>query len=132
MLRLFRGVKWDAMFPPDRMVPALESTLADLGIDLRGQSNVHVDIEPRPSKDPRAFCAPVLVPSEVHLVIPRVGGRDDYDALMHEAGHAEHYAHVDPSLPWSGWKDSGRGLSLSRLGFDRLTRPKALHYRLPP
>jgi acyl-CoA reductase-like NAD-dependent aldehyde dehydrogenase len=38
--------------------------------------------------------------------------------------------HVDPSLPWSGWKDSGRGLSLSRLGFDQLTRPKALHYRL--
>jgi acyl-CoA reductase-like NAD-dependent aldehyde dehydrogenase len=38
--------------------------------------------------------------------------------------------HVDPSLPWSGWKDSGHGLSLSRLGFDQLTRPKALHYRL--
>jgi acyl-CoA reductase-like NAD-dependent aldehyde dehydrogenase len=38
--------------------------------------------------------------------------------------------HVDPSLPWSGWKDSGRGASLSRLGFDQLTRSKALHYRL--
>src|SRR5262249_28128126 len=34
--------------------------------------------------------------------------------------------HVDPSLPWSGWKDSGRGHSLSRLGFDELTRTKAL------
>ena len=40
------------------------------------------------------------VPTEVHLVIPRVGGRDDYDALMHEAGHAEHYAHVDAALPF--------------------------------
>ena len=48
----------------------------------------------------RAFCAPVRVPTEVHLVIPRVGGRDDYDALMHEAGHAEHYAHVEPQLPF--------------------------------
>jgi len=38
--------------------------------------------------------------------------------------------HVDPSLPWSGWKSSGRGLSLSALGFDELTRTKALHYRL--
>jgi acyl-CoA reductase-like NAD-dependent aldehyde dehydrogenase len=38
--------------------------------------------------------------------------------------------HVDPSLPWSGWKDSGRGASLSRIGFDQLTRPKALHFRL--
>jgi acyl-CoA reductase-like NAD-dependent aldehyde dehydrogenase len=38
--------------------------------------------------------------------------------------------HVDPSLPWSGWKDSGRGLSLSRMGFESLTRTRALHYRL--
>jgi acyl-CoA reductase-like NAD-dependent aldehyde dehydrogenase len=40
--------------------------------------------------------------------------------------------HVDPSLPWSGWKDSGCGASLSRTGFDQLTRPKALHFRLSP
>jgi acyl-CoA reductase-like NAD-dependent aldehyde dehydrogenase len=40
--------------------------------------------------------------------------------------------HVDPSLPWSGWKDSGRGHSLSRLGFDELTRTKALHFKLAP
>jgi acyl-CoA reductase-like NAD-dependent aldehyde dehydrogenase len=37
---------------------------------------------------------------------------------------------VDPALPWSGVKDSGRGFSLSQLGFDQLTRPKALHFRL--
>ncbi len=37
---------------------------------------------------------------------------------------------VDPALPWSGVKDSGRGHSLSVLGFDQLTRPKSLHFRL--
>lgn len=37
---------------------------------------------------------------------------------------------LDPALPWSGVKESGRGVSLSALGFDALTRPKALHYRL--
>jgi acyl-CoA reductase-like NAD-dependent aldehyde dehydrogenase len=37
---------------------------------------------------------------------------------------------VDPALPWSGVKDSGRGLSLSRLGFDQVTRPKSMHFRL--
>lgn len=37
---------------------------------------------------------------------------------------------LDPALPWSGVKDSGRGVTLSALGFDALTRPKALHYRL--
>ncbi len=37
---------------------------------------------------------------------------------------------VDPALPWTGVKDSGRGSSLSALGFDHLTRPKSLHFRL--
>lgn len=37
---------------------------------------------------------------------------------------------LDPALPWSGWKESGRGVSLSALGFDALTRTRALHYRL--
>ena len=31
------------------------------------------------------------------MVAP-VGGRSDYDALFHEAGHTEHYAHVERSL----------------------------------
>ena len=38
--------------------------------------------------------------------------------------------YLDPALPWNGWKDSGRGVSLSALGFDALTRPKAVHFRL--
>jgi acyl-CoA reductase-like NAD-dependent aldehyde dehydrogenase len=37
---------------------------------------------------------------------------------------------VDPALPWGGMKDSGRGVTLSPLGFDQLTRPKALHFRV--
>lgn len=36
---------------------------------------------------------------------------------------------VDPYLPWSGVGLSGRGHSLSVLGFDQLTRPKALHFK---
>lgn len=36
---------------------------------------------------------------------------------------------VDPALPWVGVKDSGRGFSLSALGFGELTRPKSLHFR---
>jgi acyl-CoA reductase-like NAD-dependent aldehyde dehydrogenase len=39
---------------------------------------------------------------------------------------------LDPALPWTGVKDSGRGVTLSVLGFDALTRPKALHFRLSP
>jgi acyl-CoA reductase-like NAD-dependent aldehyde dehydrogenase len=39
--------------------------------------------------------------------------------------------YLDPALPWSGWKDSGVGITLSRLGFDRLVKTRARHFRLP-
>jgi hypothetical protein len=96
----FRAPGFDDLFPSERIVAALEQTLAGLGIDLHAQSNVRLDLEARPRKSPRAFCAPVSVPHEVYLVIARHGGRDDYAALFHEAGHTEHYANVEASLPF--------------------------------
>ena len=96
--RVFRAVAWDPQFPADRMLPALEVTLAELGIDLRSQTNVHLDVEQRPLKTPRAFCAPIEVPERVMLVIQPMGGPDDWRALFHEAGHTEHYAHTSGDL----------------------------------
>jgi hypothetical protein len=80
------------------MVPALEATLADWGIDLHAQKNVHLDLEDRPNKDPRAFCVPIEIPERVVLVIKPQGGSEDWQSLFHEAGHTEHYAHTSPSL----------------------------------
>ncbi len=97
--RLFRASELDELYPSDRMLPALESTLADLGFDLHAQKNVHLDLEPRPSKTPRAFCAPIEVPGKVMLVIQPIGGKDDWEALFHEAGHTEHYANTSADLP---------------------------------
>jgi hypothetical protein len=97
--RLFRATAWDAGFPADEMVPALEWTLAGLGIDLRAQENVYLDIESRPKKTPRAFCAPIEVPDRIILVIQPIGGPDDWHAFFHEAGHTEHFAHVRRELP---------------------------------
>ena len=36
---------------------------------------------------------------------------------------------LDPMLAWSGVKDSGRGCTLSRVGYEWLTRPKSYHLR---
>jgi hypothetical protein len=98
-VRAFRGSDWDEGFPADRMVPALEWTLDGLGIDLSAQGNVQLDLEPRPQKSPRAFCAPIEVPDRIKLVIKPMGGPDDWHAFFHEAGHAEHFAHVSRDLP---------------------------------
>ena len=37
--------------------------------------------------------------------------------------------YLDPALAWTGVKDSGRGCSLSQVGFEQLTRPKSFHLR---
>lgn len=97
---LFRGTQYDALFPKEKLVPALRQTLAGMGIDLDKQANLHLDIESRPLKSPRAFCSPIRVPDEVMLVISPHGGQDDFNSLLHEAGHAEHFANVSPDLPF--------------------------------
>jgi hypothetical protein len=96
--RVFRAPEWDPSFPGDRMLPALEATLADLGVDMRAQENVELDVEQRPHKSPRAFCAPIEVPQRIVLVIQPIGGVDDWRALFHEAGHTEHFAHTRADL----------------------------------
>jgi hypothetical protein len=96
----FRSPSLDELFPADRLLPTFDATVTGLGLDAGSPGNVILDAEPRPKKSPRAFCAPVRVPEEVYLVLTRIGGREDYETLLHEAGHAEHYSHVDPALPF--------------------------------
>jgi hypothetical protein len=118
--RLFRATEWDSGFSTEAMVPALEATLNSLGIDLRGQENVHLDLETRPTKTPRAFCAPIEVPDRVVLVIQPMGGPDDWHALFHEAGHTEHYAHTSADLP----------VEARRLGDNAVTEGWAMLFEL--
>ncbi|OSQ45249.1 aldehyde dehydrogenase family protein [Thalassospira alkalitolerans] len=37
--------------------------------------------------------------------------------------------YLDPALAWTGVKNSGRGCTLSKLGYESLTRPKSFHLR---
>lgn len=38
--------------------------------------------------------------------------------------------YLDPALAWVGVKDSGRGCTLSTVGYEHLTRPKSFHLRI--
>ena len=38
--------------------------------------------------------------------------------------------YLDPALAWTGVKDTGRGVTLSTLGYEHLTRAKSYHFRL--
>jgi len=38
--------------------------------------------------------------------------------------------YLDPALAWTGIKNSGRGCTLSSVGYEALTRPKSYHFRV--
>jgi hypothetical protein len=84
-------------FPAGDLFRVYEETFAGLGFDT-AQENIFFDSEPRPSKTPRAFCMPISIPDEIRLVIRPVGGQADFQTLLHEAGHAHHYAGTSKSL----------------------------------
>ena len=94
----FRGEEFDRHFTKDDLVGKFFATLKGMGIDPESYGNIHVDLEDRPKKTPRAFCAPVRVPDDVRLVIRPTGGWRDYDAFFHEGGHAWHFGSTKPGL----------------------------------
>ncbi len=95
----FRANQFDNFFRKEDTVRTLIQTLRGMGVDLEGQRNIHLDVEERPRKDPRAFVSPIKVPGDVRLVVMPQGGHDDYATLFHEAGHAEHFGTTRGDLP---------------------------------
>jgi hypothetical protein len=76
-------------------------TLQELGFDLAAQPNIRLDLDDRPQKSPRACVIASDPPKVVHLITRAQGGLHDYQAFLHEAGHALHYGGCDPSLPYT-------------------------------
>jgi hypothetical protein len=74
-------------------------TLAELGFDLAAATNIKLDLDDRPQKAPRACVIASDPPKVVHLITRAQGGLHDYQAFLHEAGHALHYGGVDAALP---------------------------------
>src|SRR5213076_745095 len=85
----------------ERAVEVCLDTLTHLGFDLANEKNIRLDLDDRPQKSPRACVIPSDPPSVVHLITRAQGGLHDYQAFLHEAGHALHYAGVDPTLPYT-------------------------------
>jgi hypothetical protein len=91
----------EAIYTKEQAVPVCMDTLARLGFDLEHEPNIKLDLDDRPQKSPRACVIPADPPTIVHLITRAQGGLHDYQAFLHEAGHALHYAGCDPSLPYT-------------------------------
>ena len=51
------------------------------------------------------------------------------DAIETGTWYMNRADYLDPALAWVGVKESGRGVTLSRVGYEHLTRPKSFHLR---
>ncbi len=88
-------------YTKERSVPVCLATLERLGFDLAADTRIRLDLDDRPQKNPRACVIASDPPRVVHLITLAQGGLADYQAFLHEAGHALHYAGCDPHLPYA-------------------------------
>ena len=99
-LFLLRAAEYDAAFPGSTLQASVSRQLRDMNVDPTADGRIVYDVGDRPGKRARAFCAPTRVPEEVYLVLRPHGGQSDYTTLLHEAGHALHFANVRADFPF--------------------------------
>ena len=126
----------ESIYSKGRSVEVCLASVRSLGFDMTAIPNIHLDLEDRPQKNPRACVIASDPPGVVHLITRAQGGLADYQAFMHEAGHALHYAGVDPRLPFT-FRRIARDHALTEIYsyiFEAVTREPgwhALHFGLP-
>ena len=91
----------DSTYTKERATDVCLATLSALGFDIASDRKIRLDLDDRPQKSPRACVIASDPPQVVHLITRAQGGLHDYQAFMHEAGHALHYAGCDPKLPYT-------------------------------
>jgi hypothetical protein len=99
-LALLRASEYDAAFPGNTLQSSVSRQLQEMNVDPTAGGRIIYDVGERPGKRARAFCAPTRVPEEVYLVLRPHGGQSDYTTLLHEAGHALHFANAREDYPF--------------------------------
>jgi hypothetical protein len=119
----------EATYTKERAVEVCMETIKRLGFDLENDPNIRLDLDDRPQKSPRACVIPSDPPTVVHLITRAQGGLHDYQAFLHEAGHALHYGGVDPNLPYT-FRSISRDHALTEIYsyiFEAITREPEWH-----
>ena len=119
----------EATYTKERATDVCLQTLRRLGFDLDQEPNIKLDLDDRPQKSPRACVIAADPPKIVHLITRAQGGLHDYQAFLHEAGHALHYGNVDPDLPYT-FRNLSRDHALTEIYsyiFEAISREPGWH-----
>ena len=99
-IALMRAPEFDGAFGAEAMEREVRRQVTEMGASPDAHGRIIFDTGDRPGKRARAFCSPVRIPDEVYLVLRPHGGQNDWMTLMHELGHALHFANMDRALPF--------------------------------
>jgi hypothetical protein len=119
----------ESTYPKERSVDVCMETARLLGFDIEAMPDIRLDLEDRPQKNPRACVIASDAPEIVHLITRAQGGLSDYQAFLHEAGHALHYACVGPELSYT-FRNISRDHALTEIYsyiFESVTREPGWH-----
>jgi hypothetical protein len=119
----------ESTYTKDRATDVCLETLRALGFELDKEPNIKLDLDDRPQKSPRACVIAADPPKVVHLITRAQGGLHDYQAFLHEAGHALHYAGCDPELPYT-FRNLSRDHALTEIYsyiFEAISREPGWH-----
>jgi hypothetical protein len=96
----FRAPRFDVTFPEQTRMQVLIRTFRDLGVELEEQTSIRVEYAALPG----VHVAPVDIPREVHVLLRRAGGWQDFTRSLRGLGMAQHLVHSDPALRvWESW-----------------------------
>ncbi|HLL00438.1 MAG TPA: chromosome segregation protein SMC [Myxococcaceae bacterium] len=90
--RLFRAREVEDAFPKEEPLLRAHASVQGLGIDLAEMPNVYIDAKDTPRKNSRPLTLAIEVPGDVRLSVKAGSGVLHQARVMHEFGHALHYA----------------------------------------
>lgn len=95
---LFSGSFFDKCFDEKLLVSIAAETMDGLGLDLTAGGNITIDVTRRKNKSRRGFVSLIKTPDQIMLCQGLTKGEIAFTNFFHELGHAQHCAHISPSL----------------------------------
>jgi hypothetical protein len=87
------------IFSEKNLLPVVDATVTELGVRPERPDSISLDLERRTLKQARPCCIPIRIPQEIKIILSPMNGSRHYAALLHESGHAHHFAWTSASLP---------------------------------
>ncbi|HWR83862.1 MAG TPA: M3 family metallopeptidase [Candidatus Deferrimicrobium sp.] len=89
----------DRFFPADSQLPFIKRSLKHLGFDL-DTLPIYFDLAAREGKSQLAYAFPIKPPYDIRVLANVTDGHYSTQVLMHEIGHALHFAGIAETSPF--------------------------------